>query len=222
MGRQTIIGVGCAGNRIVNRIVDTGRMDSEFAAINTDRQELESCKASFKLLIGERETGGLGGMPPAFVEKAAEESATLIAGLCAGKASVIIVAGLGAGTGTGAAPVVARIAKEQGCQVVAVVTRPFRFEGLFRRLRDATGLVRLADHVDRLVTVPLGDILPVLGRSISLRHAFDMGATVAAKAVELLPSLDTTPGPENSEVVDVRAMLALVHRATEQSGANTY
>jgi cell division GTPase FtsZ len=83
-------------------------------------------------------------------------------------------------------------------------------------------LVGLADHVDRLVTVPLGDILPVLGRSISLRHAFDMGATVAAKAVELLPSLDTTPGPENSEVVDVRAMLALVHRATEQSGANTY
>jgi cell division protein FtsZ len=222
MGRQTIIGVGCAGNQIVNRIVDAGRMDSEFAAINTDRQELESCKASVKLLIGERQTGGMGGMPPEFVEKAAEEAGTLIAGIFAGKESIIIVAGLGAGTGTGAAPVVARLAKEQGCRVVAVVTRPFRFEGRFRKLRDAMGLVGLADHVDRLVTVPLTDLLPLLGRSVSLRVAFDMGATVAAKAVELLPSLDTTPGPEDSEVVDVRALLALIHQATEQSGTSTY
>jgi cell division protein FtsZ len=222
MGRQTIIGVGCAGNRIVNRIVDAGRMESEFAALNTDRQELESCKASVKLLIAERQTGGMGGMPPEFVEKAAEESATLIAGICTRKEAAIIVAGLGAGTGTGAAPVVARIAKEQGCRVIAVVTRPFRFEGRFRQLRDAMGLVGLADHVDRLVTVPLTDMLPMLGRSVSLRYAFDMGSIVAAKAVELLPLLDTTPGPENSEVVDVRAMLALVHGATEKSGPNTY
>jgi len=222
MGRKTIIGVGCSGGRMVNWMVHSGRIDSEFAAINTDRQELETCKVSVKLLIGERQTGGMGGMPPEFVEKAAEEAGRFIAGICAGKESVIIVAGLGAGTGTGAAPVVARIAKEQGCRTIAVVTRPFRFEGLFRRLKDAMGLVGLADHVDRLVTVPLGDLLPVLGRSISLRYAFDMGSIVVAKAVELLPSLDTTPGPENSEVVDVRAMLALVHRATERSGASTY
>ena len=161
---------------------------------------------------------GYGVGAPELGARAALEARMEIGKLC--RKSVVLVAGLGGGTGTGAGPVVARIAKAHRCEVTAVVTMPFRFEGQRHSQTAERGLEKFA--VDRLITVPLEDMLPVLGRSILLNYAFDMGSIVVAKAVELLPSLDTTPGPENSEVVDVRATLALVDRATEQSGASTY
>jgi cell division protein FtsZ len=203
MERKTIIGVRCAGGWMVNRMVDAGRIDSEFAAINTNRQRLEECLASTKLQIGFKWMQGLGACDPALGAEAALEARMEIGKLC--RKSVVLVAGLGGSTGTGAGPVVAGIAKAHRCEVTAVVTMPFRFEGQRRNQTAGMGLEKFV--VDRLVTVPLGDMLPVLGRSISLNYAFDMGSVVVAKAIELLPSLDTTPGPENSEVVDVRAML---------------
>jgi cell division protein FtsZ len=158
--------------------------------------------------IGQKWSLGYGVGVPELGARAALEARMEIGKLC--RNSVVIVTGLGGGTGTGAGPVVARIAKAHRYEVTAVVTMPFRFEGQRRNQTAEMGLEKFA--VDRLVTVPLQDMLPVMGRSISLRDAFDMGSTVVAKIVELLPSLDTTPGPENSEVVDVRVMLALVNR----------
>jgi cell division protein FtsZ len=202
MADTVIIGVGCAGGHIVNELVTAGRVEAAFGAINTDQRELNACLASIKLPIGRHGCGA--GIHKLGVQEA-EEAAEGIAHLCAGQASVLLVAGLGGGTGSGAGPVVARIAKAQGCRVVAVVTRPFRFEGLFRRLNEAWGLVGLADYVDRLVTVRLGDLRPLLREKTVLRDAFEMESKVVARAVERLPEIVTTPGPENSEVVDVMA-----------------
>lgn len=209
-----MIGVGGAGGRIVNRIVDAGRMESEFAAINTDRQELDQCLASTKLQIGQKWSFGYGVGVAEVGARAALEASMEIGQLC--RKSVVVVAGLGAGTGTGAGPVVAGIAKACGCEVTAVVTMPFPFEGRERNRQAAEGLPKW--DVDRLVTVPLGDMVPLLERSMSLRGAFDMGASVAAKAVELLPLLLTKSGPENREVVDVRALLALVIEQQSRAG----
>src|SRR5882724_4508136 len=207
MADTAIIGVGCAGGHIVNELVTAGRIEAEFVAINTDGGELNACRASVKLPIGMKWMRGLGAAANLSLgAQAAEEAAEKIAQLCAGKASVLLVAGLGGGTGGGASPVVARIAKAQGCRVVAVVTRPFRFEGLFRKLNEAFGLVGLADHVDRLVTVRLNDLMPLVREKTTLREAFETASRVVAKTVELLPEIVTTPGPENSEVVDVMAL----------------
>jgi cell division protein FtsZ len=203
MADTAIIGVGCAGGHIVNELVTAGRLEAEFVAINTDHRELNACLASIKLPVGRL---GCGAGIHKFGAQEAEEAAEGIAHLCARQASVLLVAGLGGGTGSGAGPVVARIAKAQGCRVVAVVTRPFRFEGLFRRLNEAWGLVGLADYVDRLVTVRFADLMPLLREKTVLREAFEMGSKTVAKTVERLPEIVTTPGPENSEVVDVMAV----------------
>jgi cell division protein FtsZ len=206
MVETAMIGVGGAGGRIVNRIVEAGRTGSQFAAIDTDRRELDECLASRKLRIGQQWSFGYGIGVPEVGARAALEARMEIGQLC--RKSVVVVAGLGAGTGTGAGPVVAGIANACGCEVTAVVTMPFRFEGRERNRKAAEGLAKW--NVDRLVTVPLEDMLPMLERSMSLRGAIDMGARVAAKAVELLPLLLTQSGPENTGVVDVRALLALV------------
>ena len=207
MADTAIIGVGCAGGHIVNELVTAGRIEAEFVAINTDHGELNACRASVKLPIGMEWLRGLGAAAnPSIGAQAAEEAAEGIAQLCARQASVLLVAGLGGGTGGGAGPVVVRIAKAQGCRVVAVVTRPFRFEGMFRQLNEACGLVGLADHVDRLVTVRLSDLMPLVREKTVLREAFEMGSKAVAKTVERLPEIVTTPGPENSEVVDIMAV----------------
>jgi cell division protein FtsZ len=186
--------------------------DAQLVVANTDRARLEACQVPVKIALGERRTRGLGaGGQPEIGAEAAEDVADVIAGICDRTQQVILVAALGGGTGTGAAPVIARIARRHGCRTVVVVTEPFPFEGKRRVHRAAAGLQALAG-VDLLMTVPLGDLLPVLGRSITLGAAWHAGATVASTAVELLPMLLTKPGPERREVVDIRAMLALVGR----------
>ena len=197
---------GAPGGRIVNRLVDAGRMDSQFAAIDMDREELEECLAGTKLQIGQKWSFGYGVGVAEVGARAALEARMEIGKLC--RKSVVVVAGLGAGTGTGAGPVVAGIAKAGEGEVTAVVTMPFPFEARERNRQAAEELPKW--EVDRLVTVPLGDMMPMLERSMPLRAAFEMGASVAAKAVELLPLLLTQSGPENTEVVDVQALLALV------------
>jgi cell division protein FtsZ len=209
MDLQTIIGVGCAGGRMVNRIVDAGRIEGEFIAINTDRRELEACKAGTKMLIGERSTIRLGGRPPYIVMEAAGDAVQGIAHLCAGKDAVTIVAALGGGAGTGVAPIVARIAKKQGCQVVAVVTKPFEDRN---SLAYALVGLKMLKGIDLLLTVPLLDLLPILGHHASLADVFRTGDAIVAKTVELLPRLLAKPGMEEHQEVDVQAVWAFAER----------
>ena len=205
MESQTIIGVGCAGGRMVNRIVDAGRIEGEFIAINTDRRELEACKAGTKMLIGERSPMRLGGRPPYIVMEAAGDAVQSIAHLCAGKDAVTIVAALGGGAGTGVTPIVARIAKKQGCRVVVVVTKPFEDRD---SLAYALVGLKMLKGIDLLLTVPLLDLLPILGRYASLGDVFRTGDTIVAKTVELLPRLLTRQGMEEHREVDVQAVWA--------------
>jgi cell division protein FtsZ len=166
-----ILAVGCAAGRIA------GKLGLPFEAINTDLKELEACPASIKLLIGAKWSLGYGVGVPDVGAKAALEDRVEIGKLCRG--SVILIAALGAGTGTGACPVVARIAKAHGCDVTAVVTMPFRFEGQRRSQMAEMGLEKL--DVDRLVTVRLDDLLPK--REISLRAAFELADVEVARVV---------------------------------------
>src|SRR6266540_4368723 len=173
-----IIAVGCAGGRIVSRL------GVVFTAINTDWQELDMCPASAKLPIGLAWMRGMGAAAnPKLGARAAEGASEAIAKLCAGP--ILLVAGLGAGSGGGAGPVIAKIAKAQGCEVTAVVTWPFRFEGTGRQFQAERGLAALADYVDRLVMVRLDDMVP-LPRNTPLRNVFAMAAEKAAKTVALL------------------------------------
>jgi cell division protein FtsZ len=186
-----IIAVGCAGGRIA------GKLGLPFAAVNTDQEELGRCLASTKLQIGQKWSLGYGVCVPNVGAMAALEARIEIGKLCRGP--VILVAALGAGTGGGAGPVVARIAKAHGCEVTAVVAMPFRFEGQRRNQNARESLVKF--DVDRLVTVRLDDLLPK--RDISLRAAFEIADVEVARVVE---QLVMTPGPGNSEVVDVAAV----------------
>jgi cell division protein FtsZ len=209
MERRTIIGVGCAGGRMVNRMVDAGRIEGEFIAINTDRRELEACKAGTKMLIGERSAIALGGRPPYVVMEAAGDAVEGIAHICADKDTVTIVAALGGGAGTGVTPIVARIAKKQGCRVVAVVTKPF--EDRYSLAYALVGL-KMLKGIDLLLTVPLLDLWQILGRYASLGELFRAGDAIVAKTVELLPRLLTKPGMEEHHVVDVEAVWAFAER----------
>jgi cell division protein FtsZ len=153
-----IIAVGCAGGRMVNKIISASQLEAEYLAVNTDRCVLEPCLAGRKILIGEQRFQGRGG---AQLHVIMEESAAAVEAIrqaCAGRASVIIVAGLGGGTGTGIAPVVARIAQRQGCKTAAVVTKPMPWEGRDALVYALVAIKTLA-CVDRLVTLPLGELL---------------------------------------------------------------
>jgi cell division protein FtsZ len=205
MERQTIIGVGCVGGRMVNRMVGAGRIEGAFIAINTDRRELEACKASTKMLIGERSAIRLGGRPPYVVMEAAGDAVSGIAHICADKDAVIIVAALGGGAGTGVAPIVARIAKKQGCRVVAVVTKPFEDRD---SLAYALVCLKMLKGIDLLLSVPFLDLLQILGSHASLGEVFRAGDAIVAKTVELLPRLLTRPGMEEHHIVDVGAVWA--------------
>ena len=192
-----------------------GLPDAEFVVVNTDHAQLDTCQVPVKVPLGERRTRGFGaGGQPHIGAEAAEEVADVIAGICDQAPQVILVAALGGGTGTGAAPVIARIARQHGCQTVAVVTEPFSFEGKQRVQRAAMGLqaLRYRSAYDGAAW----DLLPVLGRSISLRAAFHAASIVVSTTVELLPMLLTRRGSKGREVVDVRATLAIAGRTTWQ------
>jgi cell division protein FtsZ len=167
-----IIAVGCAAGRIA------GKLGMPFAAINTDQRELDACQASTKLQIGAKWMHGLSCCVPELGAQLALESRVEIGKLC--WEPVILIAALGGGAGTGAGPVVARIAKAWGCEVTAVVTMPFRFEGQRRNQHALEGLVKF--DVDRLVTVRLDDLLPK--QNISLRAAFELADAEVARVVE--------------------------------------
>ena len=204
-----VVGVGGAGVNAVNRMVEAGIEDVEFLALNTDIQSLESSLAHRKLHVGESLTRGLGsGSNPAVGRDAAKYDVDAIKSMLKGSDMVFIAAGAGGGTGTGAAPVVARVAREVGALTVAIVTKPFSFEGS-RRLEQADeGIDELAAEVDTLIVVPNNKLLAVLDKQTSMVEAFRVADDVLRQGVQGISDLVTLPGLINLDFADVRTIMS--------------
>jgi len=203
-----VIGVGGSGGAAVNRMIQSKIKGVEFIAINTDVQDLHASKASKKLHIGKTVTRGLGaGMNPELGQKAAEESQNEIRDLLKGADMVFITCGLGGGTGTGASPVVADLARDIGALTVAVVTKPFSFEGAQRRSIAEKGFEELVNRVDTIITIPNDRILQVVDKKTSLLDAFMFADEVLREGVQGISELITTPGLINVDFADVKAIM---------------
>ena len=208
MAKIKVIGVGGAGNNAVNRMVEMGVNGVEFVAVNTDRQALALSKAATKIQIGEKLTRCLGaGGDPNIGEKAAEESKEDIANALKGSDMVFVTAGMGGGTGTGAAPVVAQIAKEMGILTVGVVTKPFTFEGKRRMQSAERGVANLKERVDTLVAIPNDRLLQVSERKTSMIEAFTMSDEVLRQGVQGISDLIAVPGLINLDFADVKTIM---------------
>ena len=203
-----VCGVGGGGTNAVNRMVDAGVRGVEFIAINTDAQALGMCDADVKLHIGGSLTKGLGaGADPRVGREAAEETREDLKEAVRGADMVFVTAGEGGGTGTGAAPVLAQIAREQGALTVGVVTRPFAFEGKQRQLRAEEGIDALKAHVDALIVIPNERLLQVVERRTSIIEAFRMADDVLRQGVQGITDLITVPGLINLDFADVRTIM---------------
>ncbi len=201
-----VIGVGGGGGNAVNRMIDSGMSSvAEYISINTDRQALRFSKATYKIHIGERGIGA-GGIPAAG-EKAAEDSKEEIAATIRGSQMVFITAGMGGGTGTGGAPVVARIAKEQGILTVGVVTKPFEFEGRHRSEQAEQGISALREHVDALLVIPNDRLQFITEEKITLMNAFTAADDVLRQAVQSISDLINIPGVVNVDFADATEVL---------------
>ena len=203
-----VIGVGGAGNNAVNRMIQHGLKGVEFISINTDKQALYLSQATQKIQIGDKITKGLGaGANPDIGQKAAEESRDEILQTIKGADMVFITAGMGGGTGTGAAPVVAEIAKDQGILTVGVVTKPFLFEGRQRARNAENGIAQLKDKVDTLVTIPNDRLLQVVEKRTSMLDAFKVADDVLRQGVQGISDLIAVPGLVNLDFADVRTIM---------------
>jgi cell division protein FtsZ len=204
-----VIGVGGAGVNAVNRMVEAEIAGVEFMAINTDLQSLQQSAADQTLHIGERITRGLGsGSNPELGRQAAREEYDRIKAMLRGSDMVFIAAGAGGGTGTGAAPIVAQIAREIGALTVGIVTRPFQFEGSRRREQAEVGIAELAGEVDTLIVVPNNRLLSVLDRGTSMVQAFHVADDVLRQGVQGISDLVTLPGLINLDFADVRTIMS--------------
>lgn len=204
-----VVGVGGGGNNAVNRMIATGVKGVEFISINTDAQALAACHATRKIQIGARITKGLGaGADPEVGAKAAEESRDQILEALKGADLVFITAGMGGGTGTGAAPVVAECAKEAGALCVGVVTRPFTFEGRRRMAVAERGIAALRSKVDTLITIPNDRLLQVVDKKTSIVEAFRVADDVLRQGVQGISDLIAVPGLINLDFADVRTIMA--------------
>ena len=203
-----VVGVGGGGNSVVNRMVDANIRGIEFTAINTDKQALGLSKASRKIQIGEKLTRGLGaGANPDIGKCSAEESKAEIAEALKGADMVFVTAGMGGGTGTGAAPVVAEVSKEMGILTVAVVTKPFPFEGKRRTLQAESGIEELKQSVDTLIVIPNEKLLQVVEKQTSIVEAFKMSDDVLRQGVQGISDLITIPGLVNLDFADVKTIM---------------
>ena len=203
-----VIGVGGAGNNAVNRMVDSGIKGVEFTAVNTDRQTLLVSKAATKIQIGEKITRGLGaGANPDIGAQAAEESKAEIAEALRGADMVFVTAGMGGGTGTGAAPIVAACAKEMGILTIGVVTKPFTFEGKKRLSQAERGIESLKGKVDTLVVIPNDKLLQIIDRKTSIIEAFKMADDVLRQGVQGISDLIAIPGLVNLDFADVKTIM---------------
>lgn len=204
-----VIGVGGGGCNAVNRMIANGVAGIDFWAINTDAQALAQSSASQRLQLGQKLTRGLGaGGNPAIGQKAAEESRDEIAHALENTDLVFITAGMGGGTGTGAAPIVAEIAKEMGCLTVGVVTRPFTFEGRRRTSQAEEGITALHTRVDTLIVIPNNQLLQVISPETPVQEAFRFADDILRQGVQGISDIITIPGLVNVDFADVRAVMA--------------
>ena len=185
-----VIGVGGAGNNVINRMIASDVKGVEFVAVNTDKQDLEKSKCKNKVQIGEKLTGGMGaGSKPDIGQKSAEESKALISQVLEGTDMVFITAGMGGGTGTGAAPIIAQVAHDAGILTVAVVTKPFRFEGANRMKQAEAGIANLTDKVDSMIIIPNDRLKFVTDQKITFANAFGIADDVLKQAVSSISEL---------------------------------
>lgn len=206
--RILVIGVGGAGNNAVNRMIDENIAGVEFIGINTDKQALQFCKAPTAMQIGEKLTKGLGaGAKPEIGEKAAEENADELAQAMKGADMVFVTCGMGGGTGTGAAPVVAKIAKDMGILTVGVVTKPFRFEARTRMTNAIAGIERLKESVDTLIVIPNDRLLEIVDRRTTMPDALKKADEVLQQAVQGITDLINVPGLINLDFADVQTVM---------------
>lgn len=203
-----VIGVGGGGNNAVDRMIEAGVKGVTFVAINTDKQQLERSKAEIKFQIGEKLTNGLGaGAKPEIGEKAAEENKSDIVDLVTGADMVFITAGMGGGTGTGAAPYIAGIAKAQGILTVAVVTKPFMFEGMKRSKNAEVGLRKLKENIDSLVIIPNDKLLEISDKKTTMTEAFNFADEVLRQGIQGISDLIAIPAMLNLDFADVKSIM---------------
>lgn len=203
-----VIGVGGGGNNAVNRMINSGLKGVEFIAVNTDAQALQMALASNKIQVGAKLTKGLGaGANPEIGQKAAEESRDEIEQMLRGSDMVFVTAGMGGGTGTGAAPVVAEVSKELGALTVGVVTKPFTFEGRKRMNQAEKGIEELKSKVDTLITIPNDRLLQVVEKHTSIVEAFRIADDVLRQGVQGISDLIAVPGLINLDFADVKTIM---------------
>jgi len=204
-----VVGVGGGGSNAVNRMIESGVRGVEFITVNTDAQALNLSKSEIKLKIGEKLTRGLGaGANPEVGKKAAEESRELLAQHLNGADLVFVTAGMGGGTGTGAAPIIAEIAKECGALTVGVVTRPFTFEGRKRALQAEQGINALKEKVDTLIVIPNDRLLEIVDKKTPMVEAFREADNVLRQGVQGISDLIMVPGLINLDFADVKTIMS--------------
>ncbi|HBW34258.1 cell division protein FtsZ [Desulfosporosinus sp. BICA1-9] len=204
-----VIGVGGGGNNAVNRMITAGLQGVDFVTVNTDSQALQLSRAGQKVQIGIKLTKGLGaGANPEIGAKAAEESREELAKVLKGADMVFVTAGMGGGTGTGAAPIVAEVAKEMGALTVGVVTRPFTFEGRKRAMQAEKGIAELKSKVDTLITIPNDRLLQVVDKHTTIHEAFRIADDVLRQGVQGISDLIAVPGLINLDFADVKTIMS--------------
>ncbi len=217
-----VIGVGGGGNNAVNRMITAGLKGVEFISLNTDAQALLLSQAPYRIQIGEKLTKGLGaGANPEVGEKAAQESREEIINALKGADMIFITAGMGGGTGTGAAPVVAECAKEVGALTVGVVTRPFGFEGRRRQSQAERGIAKLKEAVDTLITIPNDRLMQVVDKRTSIVEAFRIADDVLRQGVQGISDLIAVPGLINLDFADVKTIMQETGSALMGIGVGT-
>ena len=206
--RIIVVGVGGGGNNAVNRMIDEQIAGVEFIAVNTDKQALQLCKAPTLMQIGEKLTKGLGaGAQPEVGEKAAEESSEEISAAIKGADMVFVTCGMGGGTGTGAAPVIARIAKEQGALTVGVVTKPFRFESKTRMQNALNGIDKLKENVDTIIVIPNDKLLEVVDRRTTMPEALKKADEILQQGIQGITDLINVPSLINLDFADIQTVM---------------
>jgi cell division protein FtsZ len=220
--RIKVVGVGGAGCNAVNRMIDAGLRGVDFVAMNTDTQALETSKSSVKLQIGKTTTRGLGaGADPEIGRKAIEEDREAVADVLGESDMVFVTCGMGGGTGTGAAPIVAEIAKDLGALTVGIVTKPFIFEGNKRSKRAEEGIIELKERVDTLIVIPNQRLLSVVPKGTPLTEAFRQADEVLLHATKGISDLISVPGLVNLDFADVKTVMSEMGDALMGAGMSS-
>ncbi len=215
-----VVGIGGGGGNAINHMIDKGMVDVDFICVNTDAQALKNTNAKTVLQLGGELTKGLGaGADPEVGREAALEDRSHIEEILEGTDMVFLTSGMGGGTGTGATPVIAEIAKEMGILTVAIITRPFSFEGKKRQRIGEEGIKLLSQFADSVITIPNEKLLPVLGRDVSLIKAFNAANDVLLGSVQGIADLITNPGLINVDFADVKAVMGEMGRAMMGTGS---